>query len=282
MKLYYVKIEEDWDDLKEESSVVFKLPTSGIYYRIYNSRDSKRWWLTCSGNNSQIFDILKVNGESFVKSVVGYSRGGDFPEVNSLADLKKVIKALDDECVKKFGIPDSKSKKDSDFKEGKEVQPSELKAGDYIRISDRNFTFIYIFKEYKNDVIYRYVNYDLDTDMCDTNGTGCWGGYCSSYDKITYATEEEKRLLNDALLEKGYIWDNVNKKLVEVGSANLTTTEQSDLDIADILYDTPSTIAINKYVISNDGLYTEKIQEEPKEELNLFPTKKHYQLNFNY
>ena len=151
MELHYVKIEEDWDDLKNGSSVTFDLPTKEIYYKIYNPSGS-RWWLINDGFNGRIFDELRINGSSFVESVVGYPCGGDFPEVESLDDLKKVIKALDDECVKKFGIPD------------------------------------------------------------DTDGT----------------------------------------------------------------------IAINKHAMLDAGLHTEKTQEEPKEELNLFPTKKHYQLNFNY
>lgn len=59
-------------------------------------------------DNTEIFKYLNLNAEDFVESIVGYPcQYGMWPVVKSIDDLKKVIKALDDECVKKFGNPNT-------------------------------------------------------------------------------------------------------------------------------------------------------------------------------
>ena len=42
-----------------------------------------------------------------------------------------------------------------------------------------------------------------------------------STDKITYATSEEKKLLDDVLLKECYIWDNIAKQLLKVSTINI-------------------------------------------------------------
>ena len=360
MTLKYVKIDEDWDDLKDGSFIIFDLPTSKIYYTICNSPRSKYWWLVNDDFNGQIFNELEINGKSLIESIVGYPCSGVFPEVESLDDLKKVIKALDDECIKKFGMPNNESEdksepkpkfkigdkvrilprqgssedyrssyvdemldcvgktaiivscdlanittikwpddgyvyilegyswswnssmlelvENSDSKEEEYIHPSKLKDGDFIKIRYGNTKdFIYIFKEYENDCVYRHVSLDLNDSMLNTNSS-CWGKFTSN-DKITYATEEEKKLLNEALLKGGYIWDNSTKELKSIQSATLMNLDAITVGpVTNIgLIDYPIT-SKTKYYISLDSVE----EEINKEELNLFPTKKHYQLNFNY
>lgn len=253
MELHYVKIDKDWNDLAKGDSVTFVLPKKSVLYSIYEYSTGNCLLTGRDCSNDKIFSILGVEGCDFVRNIVGYSCSGAFPEVRSLEDLKKVIKALDDECVKKFGIPDNVSSESKD----KYLHPTELKDGDFIKIWNDWARFIYIFKKYENNNIYRYASFDLNYNDADTNSHIKWGEFKEST-KITYATEEEKNLLNEALFKKGYIWNNSTKKLDTI--QNLISSDNV------------------KYNISLDFVE----DNMNKEELNLFPTKKHYQLNFNY
>jgi len=350
MILKYVKIEEDWDDLKNGSSVVFDLPTSKIHYWIHNSLSTEHWWLINGNRNDKIFDVLKINGYSFVESIVGYPCNGEFPEVKSLYDLKKVIKALDDECIKKFDTSDSKSKseskfkigdkvrilprkgssgdyranyvnemldyvgktttiidyklsnagackwpddgyiytlkgfawawnssmlelvEDSDSKEEKYIHPSQLKDGDIIKIwLEPDYNFIYIFKKYEDNCIHRYAGIYLKDCSFSTN-PNLHFGYSAESTKITYATEDEKKLLREILSANGYYWNADNHLL-------MTKPKKYDVAIH------PISPIISKYKTFVDpAIYKShpNSKQEDSDELNLFPTKKHYQLNFNY
>lgn len=258
-----------------------------------------------------IFEKLEIyDANTFVREIVGYDCRGLWPEVKTLDDFKKVIKALDDECIKKWGALD---KNTPQFKVGDKVKilsrngskedyyPQyvngmqkyagrlatitkvtkiscqidlddssyywpfnvlqlvtsemdetvdlhELKNGDYIKITShllKDFSLIYIFKEVKNKSIYRHVSYDIESKTIDVNSKTWW--LFENNTKITYATEEESKLLDEALLKEGYRWNNLTKQLYNIGVANHT-----------------------------------KEETQTETELNLFPKKKHYQLNFNY
>lgn len=168
--------------------------------------------------------------------------------------------------------------------EEKYLHPSELKDGDFIKISGGrfNFEYIYIFKEYKENNIYRYISVDLKSNTLNIDSYTYWN-YSVGVTKITYATEEEKNLLNEALLKEGYIWDNTTKQLLKVGTATLSSDigipEQTDLYYTDTAIK-PTAIYNGIPIYSADAIAN--LKEKSKEELNLFPTKKHYQLNFNY
>lgn len=336
MKLYYVKIYKDWDELDIEDSVIFELPTGTIEYEIREGEDL--YLRNHNGSNSEIFSKLEKNGGSYVKSIVGYDCTGFFPEVKSIYDLKKVIKALDDECVKKFGMPEINKFKVGDtvkildrvgdennyspiyansmlkyagtlttiknitgagslildnnefiwdqktvklVNEDKYIHPSELKDGDFIKISNNDIKgLIYIFKEYKDGDVYRHACFDLEYSDLNIVPSGVWRYFKKESDKITYATEEEKNLLNKALLKEGYIWNNTAKQLQKVDTITINdSTGIIDISKEHCISDCVS--RVNPVHIPSHTKYGVFVDTD-KEELNLFPTKKHYQLNFNY
>ena len=161
------------------------------------------------------------------------------------------------------------------------LHPSELKDGDFIKIESSICSLIYIFKEYKNNIIYRYVSLNLGNKCLDINSSTHW--IFRDSDKITYATEEEKKLLLRVLYKEDYIWNNTTKQLLKVGTATLSSDigipEQTGLYYTDTAIK-PTAIYNGIPIYSADAIAN--LKEESKEELNLFPTKKHYQLNFNY
>jgi len=211
MELRYVEV-KNWDNLGEDDIVLFKLPEQQIEYHVVVLDG-----IFCSSvffDNSTVFDYLKLDAKNFVKSIVGYASGGVWPEVKSIDDLKKVIKALDDECIKKFGMPNT----------------SKFKVGDKVRILPR--------KGKPEDYIGVYIN-----EMLQFVG------------KITTirSIESNSRI---SLADNRWTWDPKALELVD-------EKEES------------KTININQVKI-------DKPETQFEAELNLFPTKKHYQLNFNY
>ena len=216
MTLKYVKIDEDWDDLKDGSFIIFDLPTSKIYYTIYNSLSSKYWWLVNDDFNGQIFNELEINGKSLIESIVGYPCSGVFPEVESLDDLKKVIKALDNECIKKFGMPNNES-------EDKSEPKPKFKIGDKVRILPRQGSS----RDYRSSYV------DKMLDCVGKTGT-----------------------------------------IIKCTPTNLMARKHPDDSYV---------YTLRNFNWSWTSSMLELVEEEiNKEELNLFPTKKHYQLNFNY
>lgn len=86
-------------------------------------------------------------------------------------------------------------------------------------------------------------------------------------------------------MKKGYIWNNSTKQLQKVDTITLPNNIGT-IDIPDQInsccYNTIDGVAkIHTNVIYPAADIT-GLKEKSKEELNLFPTKKHYQLNFNY
>lgn len=101
------------------ATVRINLPPKPLNYEVYES-ESKHFLCNTKVGNDKIFYILGIgaNKQSFVSKIVGYDCNGGFPEVKSKEDLLKVIIALDEECVKKFG---DKCGASSDFKVGDRV-----------------------------------------------------------------------------------------------------------------------------------------------------------------
>lgn len=167
---------------------------------------------------------------------------------------------------------------------GETVDPHKLKNGDYIKLTSalcKNTSLIYIVKEVKDNVIYRHASYSLSDKNISVDSDRHW--FVIKTTEITYATEEERKLLNNALLKEGFIWNDLTKQLESVGEVNvsLTNTYSTGINVQ------PLDLSSIQASIQNFYDYTKLLnhtKEEPQTEteLNLFPKKKHYQLNFNY
>ena len=165
----------------------------------------------------------------------------------------------------------------------KYLHPTELKDGDFIKIWGNINEYIYIFEEYQDGFIYRHVSFNLNNKTFNIQDRCKWA-FNPYTDKITYATKEETNLLNITLLKEGYVWNNLTKELE--GIQVTTLSDSSDLVTVNPIMDGSSAEIINYYPIKSNikyGIPIDLTEEKVnKEELNLFPTKKHYQLNFNY
>lgn len=161
----------------------------------------------------------------------------------------------------------------------KTINSNELKNGDYIKIVDlytKQFC-IYIFKEMIDNKIYRHAAYFSifkNIDICSNKFYSI-----NNYIKITYATEEEKKLFDNALLKKGYRWNSLTNQLEIIGVVDLPT---NGLAVQSVLRN-----SIYGSIQKVDDMFTgtlscTKEEKQTETELNLFPEKKHYQLNFNY
>lgn len=270
--LQYITLNTSWERLTVDDSITFHTPDGSFYrYIIANTLSSTYFCHAECGQNQIIFYILEIDAENFVKNVVGYIGVGSWPEVKTIDDLKKVIKALDDECIKKWGMPNQN------------VSPYNLKNGDYIKIisTKSDMSFIYLFKEMQRNRIWRHASYDLKHRISNV-----YPRYWLFNDntKITYATEEEKKLLDNALLEKGYIWNNLTKQLDSIDSVNIDLTNTCSNGIiaqpVDVSSFRDSIERVHDMFV--DSLSCAKEEPQTETELNLFPEKKHYQLNFNY
>ena len=313
MELHYVEV-ENWDKLYDNDHIIFKLPKKQIEYEIVILNGVFCWAINAD-INSEIFDYLNLDATDFVQNIVKYPCTGVWPKVKSIDDLKKVIKALDYECVKMFGecntpkfkvgdkvriLPRNSDifytpmytdgmtqyagqidtvseihdktgsislERISDYywnpkalelvnekEESKAMNVNQAKDGDYLSITNNNGNkYIVIFRNIKDKEVIRYATYDSDANALYFDAQknyGYWGNL-SGISKVNYATEEEKQLLDSELREAGYSWNNSTKKLEAI--------------------DSPNTL-INR----------DKPETQFEAEVNLFPTKKHYQLNFNY
>lgn len=164
--------------------------------------------------------------------------------------------------------------------EDKEVHPSRLKEGDYIKLYSENtkISFLYIVKEVKGNNIYRHAGYDIDSNLLYIDAVSHWS--LSDSTKITYATPEEKKRLNDILLKRGYIWNNEAKQLQNVDTITINNST-GIIDIPKEYCISDCISRVNPTHIPSHPKYGVFVDTD-KKELNLFPTKKHYQLNFNY
>jgi hypothetical protein len=112
--LQYFKV----TSLNDGETVSIRLPTETLIYKVCSS-NTKIYLNICDKRaNDTIFKVLNILDckPYFVKDVVGYVTDGIFPELKSKEDLLKLIIALDQECIKKFG--NKRAITDSDFKVG--------------------------------------------------------------------------------------------------------------------------------------------------------------------
>lgn len=270
--LQYITLDTYWEELAVGDSVTFHIPHGFSYkYFITHTKLSDYYCYINGMSNRKIFEILRIEAEKFVTSIVNYISIGDWPEVKTIDDLKKVIKALDNECIKKWGMPNQN------------VSPYNLKNGDYIKIISTKFDipFICLFKEMQSNRIWRHASYDLKYRTSDV-----YPRYWLFNDntKITYATEEERKLLDNVLLEQGLKWNNLTKQLDNIGvvDTSINNLKVQPIDISPLY---PS--YVNNSIQRINDLLTDlpsftKTETQIETELNLFPKKKHYQLNFNY
>ena len=214
MELRYVEV-ENWDKLGNHDIIYFKLPKKQIEYQVIIAGNS----VFCDNNkifnNSAIFDYLNLDATDFAQNIVKYPCTGIWPEVKSIDDLKKVIKALDDECVKKFG----------------ECNTPKFKVGDKVRILPR--------KGDPEDYIGTYID-----EMLQFVGKT--------------ATIRKVDLGSIYLVENNWMWDSKALELVDEKEKSKATGSP------------------------NTSMNIDKPETQFEAEVNLFPTKKHYQLNFNY
>lgn len=161
----------------------------------------------------------------------------------------------------------------------KYLHPTELKDGDFIKIWNDISEYICIFEEYKDDFIYIHISFNLNNKTFNIQD-GCKWYFNPDTDKITYATKEEENLFNIALLKEDYVWNNIAKQLQKVST--ITTNDSTGVVDIPKEYCVSSCVStVNPCHIPSHPKYGVFVDVD-KEELNLFPTKKHYQLNFNY
>lgn len=214
--LQYFKV----TSLNDGETVSIRLPTETLIYKVCSS-DTKIYLNLCDERaNDTIFKVLDILDCKlhFVKDVVGYVTDGSFPELKSKKDLLKLIIALDQECIKKFGNKCA-------------ITDSDFKVGDSVLILPR----------IKKEIAY--------TPM--------------------YTDAMEKYAGKIARIAK--VFHNLN-------------SYHLDID-AHAFYWSKEALGLLKNIEHKAPLNPESESEsesKPTSELNLFPTKKHYQLNFNY
>ena len=106
--------------------------------------------------------------------------------------------------------------KDNGYKWNEETKTLErlpkFKDGDIVYIKTRGYNqneFIIIFKEIKNDHIYRYISFSHQT-LYTIKNTVC---HLINVEEIRFATEEEKAELFNAIKANGYKWNPETKTL---------------------------------------------------------------------
>lgn len=191
-------------------SVYIKLPSCTIKYIVEMTDGYYLKNCTKYTENDAIFTALGIDSPRiFVMNIVGYECSGAFPEVKTQEDLLKVIVALDKECIKKFGDKNEQSK---------------FKDGDYVSIMQNNeLLFIMIFKQRSGNTIYRYANYSNITKNLYLDEDGYTA--LSSSKIMRYATEEEQKILDDALAKEGLVWNPTYKELVHISTTAMNSCE---------------------------------------------------------
>lgn len=199
--------------LEPTANVYISLPTETLHYKV--STGSAIYYLyNIRGGNSKIFDILDIGDKySFVRNIVGYDTTGGFPELKSEEDLLKVIVALDNKCIKKFG--------------DKRIQSSDFKEGDKVVVLPR-------------------IREEESYEPCYVDEMTKYAGQTAT---ITSVSSNSCKLNIDSSL---YFWPKESLKLLEYVAHEATTKPKS------------------------------KSESNSTSELNLFPKRKHYQLNFSY
>lgn len=236
--------------------------------------------------NDYVFEILSINDpKEFISNIVGYiPADGTFPELMYKKDLIKVLDALNEEYDKQFGSTYG-------F-----LRPEDLKEGDYIYIEDsaNGFKAIYIFKSFEDNLIKRYVYYNLNSAVINISTTGC-RVYTNTI-KIRKANTTERELLDNSLyVRENLFWNSVTKKLEEVKGTykssevcSVSDIGYTDLrvDVGGYSFDQLAPIAVKESSWNQLREASKAIESptiaEPTININDFiKEKKHYQLNFN-
>lgn len=208
-------------------TVSIRLPTETLIYKVCSS-DTKIYLNLCDERaNDTIFKVLDILDckPYFVKDAVGYVTDGVFPELKSKEDLLKLIIALDQECIKKFG--NKRAITDSDFK-----------VGDSVLILPR----------IKKDIAYT----PMYTDAMEK-----YAGKIARIEKYSYH----------------------NSYYLDIDAHTFYWPKEALRLLKNIEHKAPLNIE-HKAPLNPES--ESESESKPTSELNLFPTKKHYQLNFNY
>lgn len=82
--------------IKVEDSVIFTLSNGSTYSGTIKSNSARLGYYVelRERSNSIIFHELGLHAHDFVRSIVGYSTEGGWPETHTLEDLSKVLEAL--------------------------------------------------------------------------------------------------------------------------------------------------------------------------------------------
>lgn len=240
------------------------------------------------GENDLVFEILSIeNKYEFIRSVVGYTPiEGVFPYLKTKEDFIKVLDALNKEYDRQFGTT-------KQFSAEEYINPRDLKDGDYIHIKSCGFEAIYIFKEFKENKIFRHAYYDCQSNSITINTHSFL--LCTKDIEIRKATSDEIRTLDNALYEQHSLcWNPRKKGLEKVGIATLRS-DWHDLTVDVGAINTNAIniddCVVNTIVNKNPNYYDYYCGSEqpltPSESISnisiktFIKSKKHYQLNFN-
>lgn len=243
--LQYITLSNTWENLSLGDYITFNIPNDFDCIYVIDKMGSTRYF--CKDikgfQNRLIFNKLGIDAEKFIADIVDYTVTGQWPQVKTLNDLKKVIKALDDECIKKWGMPNKNT--------------SQFKIGDKVKILDRKGSSTKYFPVYTDSML-KYVGRLAMITL--VNQHGC---QIDLDNGVHYWPFEVLQLVTSA------------KQLDSIGLVDIST---NDLRVQPIELSSLCTSCLTNYIQRVDTI------EEPQTEteLNLFPKKKHYQLNFNY
>ena len=93
--MIYVENLECPNKLKKGSKLSFRLSDGEVHYgTVVYSDERSSYFVNFEHLNDIIFTKLGLKKYEFVRNIIGYSREGSWPEVDTLEDLEKVLNAL--------------------------------------------------------------------------------------------------------------------------------------------------------------------------------------------
>ena len=83
-------------DFSLGSYVIFIIDDKKYVYQIMQSYLREKYYLSCpNGDNSEIFRILKIDKDKFMKDFFNMKSDGNWPEVPTIEMLKEQLKCLE-------------------------------------------------------------------------------------------------------------------------------------------------------------------------------------------